>query len=204
MIRRVRCLDRYPFAYHWILRLSWLRLFRRLSSEASNRSRIRTSQNTRNKSMMLHGRASLFHDITVSGRECAKQCVVQNYCLSWNGLPKTERDLPFPSVNTYRADRSVQKIRSVAARQNARLFGYYVSAYGREPGNQIGWSRMTRALTRGVNIFILFYPCNSSVANLASIAKFRSRFRRRFSYWKSKLHIRFLSVANFDNSRSRK
>jgi len=94
----------------------------------------------------------------------------------------------------------------VAARQNAKLFGYYVSAYGREPGNQIGWSRMTRALTRGVNIFILFYPCNSSIANLASIAKFRLRLLRRFSCRKSGLYFTSgtsYPVTSLDNSRSR-
>lgn len=111
-------------------------------------------------------------------------------------------------MNTYRADRSAQKIRSVAARQNARLFGYYVSAYGREPGNQIGWSRMTRALTRGVNIFILFYPCNSSVANLASIAKFHFWPRQGFSRRKSGFYytLRPFPIGNgcLDNSRSRR
>jgi len=82
-----------------------------------------------------------------------------------------ERDLPPRFVSTYRAgSRSSQKIRSVAARQNARLFGYYVSAYRENPVTRSGGSRMTTRssgdegrMREDVNIFILLYPCNSRV-----------------------------------------
>lgn len=95
-----------------------------------------------------------------------------------DGLPKTDRERERPPSSlreyTYRAgSRSAQKIRSVAARQNARLFGYYVSAYRENPVTRSGGSRMTHSLIRGwrkyaragrdVNIFILLYPCNSRV-----------------------------------------
>lgn len=148
--------------------------------------------------MMLHGRArSLFRGITVSGRRRASSTLFKIIDRLGNGLPKAVRDLPPRSVSTYRADRSAQKIRSVAARQNARLFGYYVSAYGREPGNQIGESRMTRALTRGVNIFILLYPCNSSVANPREPLSFTSASSKTLK--PCKVGTVFTSVFRRDN-----
>lgn len=78
----------------------------------------------------------------------------------------------------------------MAARQNARLFGYYVSAYGRESGNQIGGVSNDPLAHPGmkeeymggegdVNIFILLYPCNSRDCKSAPVINVESS--RRFS-----------------------
>lgn len=125
---------------------------------------------------MLHGR-SLFRDITVSDRE---RCAIRNYrSVLDDDLPKTDRKRKRPpsSLREYLSGRIAKRTKDPAARQNARLFGYYVSAYGRESGNQIGEvsndlsedeGRIYGKRVKGdVNIFILIYPCNSRVCKSA-------------------------------------